>query len=134
MNNMEDLMQAVFNVGEQRCFLINMPKCTPKDKLGGLYGGIEKIKDGFAYDKRHNYRELRMMEPHVIVFTNKWPDLHLLSVDRWQLYYVMDGELVRLVIPKEHKVVDEKKWLAQHFSGLYEKFEVPDKLDEGASL
>ena len=87
-------MQAVFNVGEQRAFLMDMPKSIPKDKLGGLYAGIEKIKDGFAYDKRYNYRELRFMEPHVFVFTNKWPDLHLLSVDRWQLYYVMDNELV----------------------------------------
>lgn len=119
MNNMEDLMQAVFNVGEQRAYLIDMPKSTPKDKLGGLYAGIEKIKDGFAYDKRYNYRELRMMEPHVVVFTNKWPDLHLLSVDRWDLYYVMDEKLIKLEMPKEHKVVDAKKWLSDHYAGTY---------------
>ena len=40
MNNMEDLMQAAFNVGAQRCYLMDMPKCTPKDKLGGLYAGM----------------------------------------------------------------------------------------------
>lgn len=134
MNNMEDLMQAVFNVGAHNCFLMDMPKCTPKDKLGGLYAGIEKIKDGFAYDKRYTYKELRFMEPHVFVFTNKWPDLHLLSVDRWELYYVMDNELVRLMLPKEHKVVDEKKWLAEHFAGQYERLVIPEKLEEGASL
>ena len=47
--SMEDLMQAVFRGAEPR----------------GLYAGIEKIKDGFAYDKRYNYCELRTMEPHI---------------------------------------------------------------------
>ena len=110
------LMRAVCRVGAQRCYLMDMPRIwgTPKDRLACLYEGIEKIKNGFAYDERHSYKELHIMEPHVVVFTNKWPDLHLLSVDRWQLYCVIDHELVRVKLPVEHNPVDTRAWLAKY--------------------
>ena len=114
MASMEDLMQAVFNIGKQRCYLMDMPKGTPKDKLGPLYAGIEKIKDGMAYDKRYSYKELLMMEPHFFVFTNKWPELNLLSPDRWKLYAVINKVLVRLRLPAVHTEVDMQEWLHKH--------------------
>ena len=111
MASMEDLMQAVFNIGKRRCYLMDMPKGTPKDKLGPLYAGIEKIKDGTAYDKRYAYKELHMMEPHFFVFTNKWPQLSLLSPDRWKLYAIINHRLVGCVPPSTHVQVDVEKWV-----------------------
>ena len=113
MASMEDLMQAVFNIGKRRCYLMDMPKGTPKDKLGPLYAGIEKIKDGSAYDKRYAYKELHMMEPHFFVFTNKWPQLNLLSPDRWKLYAIINKQLVGLDLPSVHIEVDVEKWVKE---------------------
>lgn len=113
MNNMQDLMRAVFCVGAQRCFLIDMPKCLPKQALQGLYAGIEKIKDGFAYDDRYNYRELKFEEPHVVVFTNRFPDLHLLSADRWRVFGVRHKELISLQRRVVTQTLTMDAWLAK---------------------
>lgn len=80
----EDIMQCVMGIKEQKAYLIDMPRAMKKEKLHGLYAGIESLKDGKAYDKRYAFKKRRMNRPKVIVFTNKTPDTSLLSADRWR--------------------------------------------------
>lgn len=91
---MEDLMQCVMGVKTYPAYLIDMPRGMKKDKLGEFYAGLECIKNGIAYDKRHYFRKKRFDRPQVIVFTNVLPDWSLLSKDRWETWEMTpDGTL-----------------------------------------
>lgn len=95
-NDFKDIMRMVMDQPKVGCYLIDMPKAIGKDKLRQLYAGIEKIKDGYAYDDRYSFRKEYFDIPNVFVFTNIYPDLSLLSADRWVIWTIDDKlELVR---------------------------------------
>ncbi len=89
--NSEDIMQCVMCINEQKAYLIDMPRAMNKDKLHGLYAGIESLKDGKCYDKRYQFKKRRQNRPKVIVFTNKQPDVNYLSADRWLFINIGPG-------------------------------------------
>lgn len=80
---------------ESRAYIIDLPRDTrvagkrKNDANGELWRGIEQLKDGNAYDLRHR-PQVRDMEfsPHIWVFTNELPPIHILSNDRWNIYMV----------------------------------------------
>lgn len=75
---------------------IDLPRAMRKDKLWGIYTGIEQIKKGKLYDLRHSYKEYWIDSPRVWVFTNVEPDTSMLSHDRWRVWTVDDElKLVR---------------------------------------
>lgn len=88
MNCLEDIMQCCMSVAEQKCFLIDFPRGLRKDKLQGLYGGLECLKNGMCYDKRYSFKKRRFDRPQVVVFTNEMPDTTLMSKDRWAVYKI----------------------------------------------
>lgn len=87
---MEDIMQNVMARPKFGAYLIDMPRGMKKDKLGELYSGIECIKNGWAWDKRYEYREVTFDRPRVFVFTNMLPDFSLLSGDRWNVWTISE--------------------------------------------
>lgn len=71
---------------ESKCYIVDMPRGLKKEKLAQFYSGIECIKDGKCFDKRHNAKKIRFDRPQIIIFTNRKPDeIHHLSSDRWQI-------------------------------------------------
>lgn len=80
---MEDIFQWVYGRPTKNTYTIDLPRGMKKDKLGEFYAGIEVIKNGVAYDKRHNPKKKRFNRPNIIVFTNMMPNLELMSMDRW---------------------------------------------------
>ena len=74
----------------------DMPRAQNKHQLTGLFTAIEQIKKGKVWDFRHRYTEWWFDSPRVWVFTNKQPDVSLLSVDRWQFWSIQDKKLVKL--------------------------------------
>lgn len=86
MISMEDIMQCVMSVPGKKCYLVDMPRAMKKDKLAGFYAGLEALKNGVAYDKRHHFRKVRFNRPQIIVFTNRLPDVTLMSRDRWEIF------------------------------------------------
>lgn len=88
VNDYKDLLGIVCNLPTSPMYLIDMPKAIKKDKLGGLYSGIESIKSGFAFDIRYHYKEKFFDSPNIWVFSNILPDFDLLSRDRWIIWEV----------------------------------------------
>jgi hypothetical protein len=81
------------NVG----FFIDMPRAMSKDRLYGLYAGIEGLKTGELCDLRNKYKEWVINKPKIWVFTNQMPDIHLLSQDRWRFWKINEKkELVKM--------------------------------------
>lgn len=90
VNDYKDMLRMVCDLPTAKAYLIDMPKAIKKSKLGGFYAAIETIKDGYAYDDRYSFKEKVFDCPQIWIFTNKLPDLDLLSRDRWKLWTV-DG-------------------------------------------
>lgn len=86
MRMMEDIMQFCFSFGDQKCYLVDMPRAMKKDKLGDFYAGLECLKNGVVYDKRYCGKKRRMDRPQIVVFTNVLPEWQFMSADRWEVY------------------------------------------------
>lgn len=94
-NDFKDIMRMVMDRPKVGAYLIDMPRAVTKDKLYQLYGAIEIVKGGYAYDDRYVFKEEYFDCPNIFVFTNKCPDMQLLSPDRWKLWMINNNmELV----------------------------------------
>lgn len=82
---MEDISQMVMCKPVDRAYVIDMPRSINPKKMAGFWSGIESIKNGYCYDKRHNFKDRCFKAPHVIVLTNKLPEREHLSDDRWNI-------------------------------------------------
>ena len=94
---MEDLLQFVSSCCfGKKCYMIDMPRGMKKERLSGFYSGIEVLKNGRVYDKRHKGMKRRMNRPHIIVYSNCLPNLKLLSADRWVIWQMMPNHSLSL--------------------------------------
>src|SRR5690606_24730073 len=72
-----------------------IPKAIKKDQLCQFYAGIEEVKNGYAFDDRYKFREKWFDCPSIWIFTNKLPNLAMLSADRWKIWRVVDNKLIK---------------------------------------
>lgn len=93
LNNYLDIMQCIMSMPISKLYFIDMPRAINKYKLVEFYAGIEDIKNGFCFDTRYKYTEMYFDTPEIWIFTNKLPDVHLLSADRWVIWTLKDNEL-----------------------------------------
>lgn len=70
---------------------VDLPRCQDKSKLYGIFSAIEQIKNGKLYDLRYSYTEWWIASPQIWVFSNREPDLGMLSLDRWRVWTVDEG-------------------------------------------
>lgn len=103
---MDDLFQWVHGMPTRQCYIFDMPRGMKKDKLGDFYSGIEVIKNGVAFDKRHYPKKKRFSRPRIFVFTNTLPDFDLMSHDRWNVWTInQQKELITYVDLKANCVL-----------------------------
>jgi len=93
-NDYKDVMRMVCDMPTSRCYLIDMPRAINKERLYQLYGAIEEIKSGYAYDDRYKFTEKIFDCPNIWIFCNVVPDLDMLSQDRWKFWNIKNNELV----------------------------------------
>ncbi len=92
MKSAEDIMQMIMCLPPNPCYMIDMPRAMKKDNLWELYAGIEELKNGYAYDKRYGFRDRQMDRPQVIVFSNQFPELSAMSMDRWKIFRIVAND------------------------------------------
>tara|TARA_B100000519_G_scaffold144001_1_gene124931 strand:- start:263 stop:1063 length:801 start_codon:yes stop_codon:yes gene_type:complete len=101
MNDFDKLVQAACCIlrskqQHQSCLIfIDIPRAIKQDNLPGLYAACEQIKVGYTFDWRNHYKYWYQDSPVVWVFTNKAPQSNWLTADRWNLWEVKDGVLLR---------------------------------------
>lgn len=98
-NDYRDLLRMCMGVGVHPLYFIDIPRAITKDRLFQLYGAIETIKGGYAYDERYHFHQRFFDPPRICVFTNTDPDPDLLSRDRWRIWEVQDKKLVKRSTP-----------------------------------
>lgn len=89
----KDICQMVCCMPISKCYIIDMARALPKIKLNGMYAAIESIKNGHVYDLRYRYSERLFNPPNIFVFTNELPDPAMLSIDRWDVWEVVEDTL-----------------------------------------
>lgn len=96
LNDIKDIMRIVMDVETSRCYLIDMPRAMNKDRLYQFYAGIETLKDGYAYDDRYHFKDKHFDCPNIWIFSNKKPDIEMLSKDRWIFWKVIGNKLAKI--------------------------------------
>lgn len=87
-DNYKDLMRQVMDKEKRSLYIFDIPRALTRNERE-LYGAIESIKDGHAFDDRYTFREEYFDSPNIWVFVNSLPDEKLLSVDRWKRWQIM---------------------------------------------
>lgn len=97
-NDAEKLIQSMCDIigphGKQlrdpNPVFVDLPRAMNKDRLNGIYTAIEQIKKGKLFDTRYKYVDWWIDSPQIWVFSNIYPDLEMLSRDRWKIWTIND--------------------------------------------
>lgn len=95
-----DMIQCVMGKPTSRCYYIDMPRGMAKDKLNGFWCGVEMMKNGFIYDKRHSWKEKIMDSPMIWIKTNHMPRIKDMSDDRF-VFWTVGASFSLLSLPLE---------------------------------
>src|ERR1700733_3307507 len=108
-NDFKDIMRIVMDTPTSKLYIFDIPKAIKKEQLCQFYAGIEEIKNGYAFDDRYKFREKWFDCPSIWIFTNKFPNLDMLSSDRWKIWTIVDNDLITYVDNNNIVVTDTKK-------------------------
>lgn len=76
---------------DPRTVIMNLPRSC-EGKIS--YGAIEAIKDGIIQSGKYEGGCRIFAPPHVIVMANFMPDLTQLSLDRWEIRDLHEGNII----------------------------------------
>lgn len=98
LGNATQIKTNVIVQGAARCYCVDLPRTTGStEKMQDLISAIEEIKGGWVSSAMYGkHQEIYMDSPHVLVFTNCAPPLHMMSRDRWTIYTVESRKLARV--------------------------------------
>ena len=86
-------------------FLFNDSRSC-SDEINPCYSVLEVLKDGIATNGKYHSNIIRIKTPNVVVvFSNSYPDVKEMSRDRWLIFSITEGGLVRC----DGKVCEQKK-------------------------
>lgn len=83
-----DISRAAYCMPTSKCYLLDLPRAIPKNRLAWFYGGLETLKNGKAWEDRNKHRFKRMSPPRIFVFTNIPPSIEFMSLDRWRFWTI----------------------------------------------
>lgn len=85
-SNTRDLLSMACEINS-RCYVCDLTRAKPKD-VGNqdLYSALEGIKNGFFMNSKYVTKQVTRAKPHVIVFSNHFPDYKSMSLDRWNVW------------------------------------------------
>ena len=90
--NSGDLLNLVSKNLGRRIYLFDLTRSKPKDaSMNCIYNCIENIKDGLFVNTKYNTRLCIMEPPHIVCFSNFFPDFAGLTKDRWNIIVLPDN-------------------------------------------
>lgn len=92
----KDIIRMVCDCPTTTCYFVDIPRAESKLHQNALFSALECVKNGFVYDDRYHWTEKHFNPPHIWVFTNLKPEMHLLSLKRWTFYVIYNDHLVNL--------------------------------------
>jgi len=97
------LRTALISIGSKKCYFIDMPRqLGDEDSIATLISVLEKLKGGFLTSTMYGkYTSLVMDPPHIVIFSNKEPNVGMLSADRWKIFNIKYKVLHELTIDSQ---------------------------------
>lgn len=96
-------------------YVFDIPKADSIKSKKAMWRAVEQIKNGLLYDRRYTSRKVWIEPPKIIIFTNEYPPLGMLSGDRWKVRKIFET-----AIEEPHLVpvsADEiRAWEEEHAS------------------
>ena len=81
------MKSAIVGNGPKNIYVIDLPRNNRS--YVEIFDTIEEIKRGFVISCFHGkLQQLYMQRPHIVCFTNEFPDLSYLSMDMWYIYTI----------------------------------------------
>lgn len=81
------MKSAIVGDGPHKIYILDLPRNNKS--FQEIFDTIEELKRGFVISCfQGKLKQLYMGRPHVVCFTNEFPDLGLLSFDMWDLYQI----------------------------------------------
>jgi len=99
VNDAKDLIQSTCDIliaketRDPKLLILDAPRCMKQYKMNGIYQAIETLKNGWAYDFRHHFKQYFFLSPRIIVFSNEKPYLKSLSPDRWKVWTFQEDHI-----------------------------------------
>lgn len=93
-----DVLNLVSKLDNKRIYAWNLTRSKPANLSElDLYSAMESVKDGFFINLKYETKQVLMNPPHVMVCANHKPRPEQISIDRWDLYEIVDGCLVSTI-------------------------------------
>ena len=91
---------AITSTHARKNYIVDLPRNGGNQQ--DIYSCCEEVKRGFVISSFHGkLRNLFMLRPNIFIFTNKIPELYLMSFDMWNLF---------TVDPKTRRLRNLDKW------------------------
>lgn len=106
MGSATQIKTSVIEKGPHDVYMVDLPRTVGKEeRIQEIYSALEEVKNGWVESAMYGKAaELIMEPPHVIIFSNAFPTLSCMSLDRWKVYEVItvDGEAILARRGREH--------------------------------
>lgn len=106
-----DMFHMLSKHDNKKLILVDIPRCTQEFRID--YGAIEQIKNGLMFSGKYEGSQIVFNCPHVIVFSNNYPDTSKMSYDRWKIYIIENSLEVKLINDYEEDIYKNN---VEHFN------------------
>lgn len=96
-----DVINHVYNSDNKDIIILDIPRSTQNIS----YNAIEEIKNGHITNDKYETGSCLFDIPHIIVFSNFYPDRTKLSDDRWDIYNINNDDVLQNI---DLNVLDEE--------------------------
>lgn len=87
-----DISNIIFNFDMEKCKMVIMD--IPRSSKNVSYNAIESILDGMITNTKYETGIKVFNAPHVVVFSNFYPDTSAMSQDRWHIVELNDKPII----------------------------------------
>lgn len=113
MGSATQIKTSVIEKGRHRVYMVDLPRTVGKEeRIQELYSALEELKNGWVESAMYGKAaELLMEPPHVVIFSNGFPSLSHMSLDRWRVYELVtvqdETSLVRCAPERIDQFLDD---------------------------
>jgi len=81
-----NLLNLVYKFQGKKAYCLDLSRTKGgKSSMSDIYQTIESIKNGYFINTKYETGVAIFAIPHVVVFSNKYPQMECLSMDRWDI-------------------------------------------------
>lgn len=89
----KDIINGIFNfkleINHSSIVMLDIPRHAGNHVC---YSAIESIKNGLIFNQKYETGSRRFNSPHIIIFANEPPVITQLSLDRWKIFEIVEGQ------------------------------------------